>query len=1649
MVKRSEEQRGCGIISAICALTWLLFTTWMVFYADTNKWQPLQCFTAASEPKATPAPNELRVGCVNVNGLKTRVQKRAAVALLHEGDASFPAHDIMMMCEIANKAAGTTKLTDEDKMAIVKDVNPFGRGWVTPFVMISLAPSMAGVAVEVAASADERIMRMDFTWGEDEVTVMVPYVPSDPDKRPEFLRRLADFIPADRQVLMAGDFNCVPDPERDSKHQHSTYRNRGGTDLVVVTDAFDLHDLACAASAPDAEQGWMTFSSSSQPGRQYERRLDQMYTSHELLNKTDVTAFHTRPTGIPGIDHHLLSTVMRLSPRPEADPDGVFPGMRLDVIFAGDFVEDVRDMLTCLNNRDLPGANDAEAWCERVDGFTRQVQDHYLVHFQEVRKARTLDAKHVLEKLEQFTAARADDVSDDYFDKRRTMMREHANVVERETAAVHKTEDIAMRSFREQCTRSYRTKVQPRSQSGVFHSQLRFDPPDRPEQSLEFVMGALGDDRGWTQPRGPPRPAVDPRPTSVKGELTSADDIIANTELFWSTLYRRYRSHVPCQRHCLERLAACVNKVPAEELEKLARPLTLDEVITAIHSLKTGKVAGPNGIPAELYAACAEEWAPSLQQQFNACFAANSCLSELQRRGRIAQLFKSGLRADCANFRPVCALNKDYQICSSCQNARFVDVAAMLTGHDQTGFIPGRFMSWNIRKFLDVFHYTRDMNTPAAAILFDFRKAYDNVSHAFLFAIIDIMCGVPLDDVWEDLQAAQAAPPGEYVYLHSAPPTQWLQTLYRKHLRTVTVNGTTTGWFFLESSVPQGDVLAPTAFVLYIEALGILLRTDPDIHGVTLPSSMEMIAARFADDTGVTVTPESIAAVMRAVEVFSAASGMVNHSVKTVGLWLGSLASCGTAWEQAAFAGDLLSAVGKAPRLTWLRSGSVMKLLGVMLGYDVDPKTEWLKISSAMLTILRMWSAVPLSIRARVVLVKALVWSKAWFLAQYRAMPTRLRDLMWGACVYYVAKGGLPPDFSLAGDGTAAPRVAVSRAELERPSECGGVDLWHPGKQMAAQSVKSVRDLLTPEHVNTEPVSLEFPSRAHSTWRELPLYYVDRLNWHGPIAKVNHAAGGVSRRSCKVLAGRGRTVLVEGLDITAQMRRSKTLDMPAHWTTALKDYGVVHAASTILHPENMEECLSMPLFGSPWVLLQGEQIVLTGRWLGWPDRGVSRVLDLWLVEEHRWKTALECWDGDPAPSPIVEIGLVILQNAIPPTWVEMLERGRTVPSMGEWVVLRPTAAPHQGEDAKTITAIGQVVGRYWIDEHQGPGIWIERHEYSELYRGFGRHVAEEDVDLAEQVSWLDTDWSVARAEFSPDANKGKGVYYGATHDVFSWVPRRVQWSDPSNGRFICDLETYTVQAGRRILSPGLNTMSPRAMAAYRRVSTAINPTLTQALEHIWQHNTWLPATREYAWKVLCGAIHTPATTIGQPNVERWQCTCGWCRLESGDEVLDDLDHQVFGCGIAEHTWRWAQRVLMSAGLAYDGTAAGFWMYGGSRALQRERIVSVMRGAFFEALATVRRRVHEGGDVTQDALSTMVRERVMVEAALDVFYVGDSYRQGFAEQGKTAGRPTDATEVLRAWRGLVRGATRKPSCLVCVLPRADGGGADGTTPSGGS
>eukprot|EP01052_Picozoa_sp_SAG31_P000192 SAG31_NODE_6_length_43291_cov_191.503496_6_plen_943_part_00 len=925
--------RGVGICcTSRAGLAQLIILFLMVVtFGGFTKWTEVQCATkVAAASKAAPAPAELRIGVLNINGAKTRADKRRRLATLHDD------FDIMTMCEIANKAAAPTV---DELASIVTDIAPYGRGWATAHTAITLGPQMCGVEVEVATALAGRVIRMDFEWSGNATTVMAAYAPADPSKRPRFLRALAECIPPDREIWLGGDFNCVVDVQRDSKHD-GTYHNTGGVELRAICDEFGLADLAAACSAPETGQ-WFTFTGNMNEGRNYERRLDYVFTTTGLLDKIEVAAFKTHATGIKGVDHHLVGGTLLAAARPEADPAKVFPSMQLDVVFAGDFVEHVNDLLTNAAAGELP--DNASDWCAFVDDITREIQQMYLCHRSEVHAARSPEVRAARRQLEQFCAAHVGDASASYFDGKHERAREHVRVCEAAAEVTHCSEEIGQRAWKECMLASHRDRVQPRAASGQFKSQCVFVPPTRPEQSLEHVIGSLGDDRGWTEGDRPLRPAIDPQPDGSYRKLTSEADIINNTEIFWSALYKRYRSHVGCQRHVLERLAACARRVPASELDRLAAPFTEAEVVRAIRSLKKGKVAGTSGLPAELYQATAEAWAPILQRQMNACVTAGRGLSDLQRRGRISQLYKAGSREEVANHRPVCALNKDYQVCSAMLYARWAAISSILTGHDQTGFVPGRFMDWNIMKYMDGLHFAREHNIPLAGILYDFKKAYDNVSHAFLWAVVDILCGVPLDDVWTDLQGAQAAPPGEYTYQFSAAPTRLLQTLYSKHVRCVTVNGTTTDWFLLESSVPQGDILAPTAFILYIEALGILLRTDPDIEGLRLPSGAQLIVTRFADDTGILVSPASIHAAMCVVEVFSAASGMVNHNIKTVGMWCGSLWRREEAWAQAAYEGET-PAAGGPTRLTWLRAASVMKLLGVMMGYDVDPNAEWRKL---------------------------------------------------------------------------------------------------------------------------------------------------------------------------------------------------------------------------------------------------------------------------------------------------------------------------------------------------------------------------------------------------------------------------------------------------------------------------------------------------------------------------------------------------------------------------------------------------------------------------------------------------------------------------------------------------------------------------------
>ena len=1342
-----------------CIGLMMLISTMVSGFSDDEWWSPVATWEASNASAAAPAaPASIRSVFCNVNGCKSKAAKRHGMRDLHAGLITVSTYDIAEW----NETTKSQQVDDTTLVDILRDIAPYGRGWATNHCAATWAATMNGIPTEVASALDGRVLRSDFLWGDEPETRIVVYAPQR--GRPEFFRRLAECVPADRNVTMSGDFNCIPNTSRDQwiaddlaesaagEVIQSHSGNEGAAELIAVAEILQLHDLAPSVADPGTDV-WFTFEDPRvKTAPKYARRLDHIYMSGGALARVDAKSFHTVDTCIAGVDHRMLEC--RVDARPAAAAnDNVFPPMSCEIIFWGDFIDTVRGFLLSAVNGAQPEDHDAEGWRALIDDLTRRIQDLYVDHKKAWRKWRGGAVRAARAALERFDREHADaPLSESFFDERRDKQRCLAAVIDKQSEQRKDTADIEGREYKSRAIHTHRAAVQPMSGGGIFKSQQQFVPPAHPEQSLEHVDGALGCPSGWIGPIGSMQPIKAAEADGSRPDLTDEAEIIANTELFWSHQYSPFLAHEPCQRFVLERVAECTRVLPPDTVALMAALLTIAEVRDAIMHINTGKSPGPSGIPAELYQALADLFAILLTKQYNACYVAGGGMSELQRQGRIAMLFKAGIRAALGNWRPISNLQKDFQIMSQVLNSRIENIVSMLTGMDQTGFTAGRLMSETIRKWQDGGRWAQQKGVACAKNAYDWKKAYDNVSLPFLYAVIDLMCGVPLHLVLEDLagamQAAAAADGPPYVYRHSSPLTKWVQMLYTGHERCISVNGTTTNFIKLFSSCPQGCISAPRLFVLFIEPLGILFRTDGSISGIILPSGREIRVGRFADDTGSQIAApiqdnrrhfsptlrtrglrqcaaltqalsHAIGQGMNLIAIFGAASGMVNNQAKGEGCWEGTAQYLTQAWEHGSFDGAL-SAYGEVARVPWKRRGTPIKLLGVRSGHDLDPQDEWKKVVDALLVVLRIWSATPLGIRARCDVAKSLAWSKAWFLAVYVEMPASFLKLAWNVTKHYVVKGFVPAGITL--ESRVVPRSRISELDMMRPIWAGGLDSWRPEDFFVAQDAKAAHELLSFDEPYAVRHSKRFPTCEHASWRELAWLFVDRLNWDGSARARVAGAAQIHRQSlCHVIAStvlplgdlltvhtcdgvfevatsschidgaviaimitaemkreaqlggqpglvvdytecnrryvpRGHVALIEGVNIRKQLK--KQLDMPPTWLKTLKNYGKLHEQAHILPPTTAEEVMSMPVFGSPWILqAEGGQFQPRRGWEMWTIMSLFTIRDLWNIATATWASGYavlhrpagdgQAWGFPPSSAQRFPEQLLLVHRSVP------------------------------------------------------------------------------------------------------------------------------------------------------------------------------------------------------------------------------------------------------------------------------------------------------------------------------------------------------------------------------------------------------------------
>lgn len=300
--------------------------------------------------------------------------------------------------------------------------------------------------------------------------------------------------------------------------------------------------------------------------------------------------------------------------------------------------------------------------------------------------------------------------------------------------------------------------------------------------------------------------------------------------------------------------------------------------------------------------------------------------------------------------------------------SRLKSVIGTIIHRDQSGFIPNRYGSDNIRRLVNLQHYVYDSTDPSIALSLDAAKAFDCVEWDYLFRTL-----------------AKFGFGNNFI--------TWMRTLYDTPNACVLTNGLISDLFHLQRSTRQGCPLSPGLFVLALEPLAQKLRNHKDFHGLTVGNIHHKLLL-YADDMLVFVTqPEkSIPVLLDCIEDFTLLSGYRVNWDKS---------------EAMPMSGHCPSTLFKEWKFRW--SSKSIKYLGIQIASDYNnmvkmnlgPLLEKIKIDFGR------WSKIHLSLWGKINSIKMMTAPVIFYFLNnipiyipdsfFKELDSAILDFLWGS----------------------------------------------------------------------------------------------------------------------------------------------------------------------------------------------------------------------------------------------------------------------------------------------------------------------------------------------------------------------------------------------------------------------------------------------------------------------------------------------------------------------------------------------------------------------------------------------------------------------------------------------------------------------------
>ena len=251
------------------------------------------------------------------------------------------------------------------------------------------------------------------------------------------------------------------------------------------------------------------------------------------------------------------------------------------------------------------------------------------------------------------------------------------------------------------------------------------------------------------------------------------------------------------------------------------KPTNATEVINNINDLNNNKGVGPHSIPTKIFHQIKFAVADPLVEIINLSFKTGIYIDDL-KISKVMPIFKDkGSELERTNYRPISLLSNINKIIEKLMHERVYDFLEKYKCiyELQFGFRKGHSTSHALIDLTEAIRRSIDQNKFSVGVFIDLQKAFDTVDHHILLKKLEH-------------------------YGIRGTANKWFQSYLTNRQQFVTINNQNSSLKPMNYGVPQGSVLGPLLFLIYIN----------DLHKAVLYST----ARHFADDTNLLLSNQNL-----------------------------------------------------------------------------------------------------------------------------------------------------------------------------------------------------------------------------------------------------------------------------------------------------------------------------------------------------------------------------------------------------------------------------------------------------------------------------------------------------------------------------------------------------------------------------------------------------------------------------------------------------------------------------------------------------------------------------------------------------------------------------------------------------------------------